>query len=433
MDKETTIAIIGAGTFGLSTGLELARAGYKNVTCYDKYPVPSPMSAGNDSNKILDYEYFADDEEMNPDNVIRLESLEAWKTDPVYKDHFHQVGFILAACSEEPLADTKERVLELKLKGCKDYEYVDSPEKFRKFIPQMTGDLPGWRGYVLDKDNGWLHARNALISAYTECVKLGVKFVFGDDGEVSEFNFEEQNLASFTTRSNQQIKADRFVVTCGANVVSLLDFENQLESKCWTLAHIKLNSQELKLYRDLPVVYNMEKGFLFEPDENDEIKICNEFPGYTNNNPQGESIPVYKDEIPLEAEIGVRQFLKETIPHLADRELVKTKICWCTDSPDRQLILCTHPKYANLIIGSGDSGRSFMIMPAIGKYIAKVVLSGDTGLTLQQQQFWRWRPETITLRDDSNDRYGGSGKIQDLKELSEWVSVQNPIARKLVL
>lgn len=37
------ILIVGAGTWGCSTALHLARRGYKSVTLLDPYPVPSPI------------------------------------------------------------------------------------------------------------------------------------------------------------------------------------------------------------------------------------------------------------------------------------------------------------------------------------------------------------------------------------------------------
>lgn len=50
--KEARILIAGAGVFGLSTALHLARQGYKSITVLDPYPVPSQLSAANDINKV---------------------------------------------------------------------------------------------------------------------------------------------------------------------------------------------------------------------------------------------------------------------------------------------------------------------------------------------------------------------------------------------
>ena len=55
LNKATsTILIVGCGTWGSSTTLHLVRRGYKHVTVLDPYEVPSPISAGNDINKIAE-------------------------------------------------------------------------------------------------------------------------------------------------------------------------------------------------------------------------------------------------------------------------------------------------------------------------------------------------------------------------------------------
>ena len=51
----STILIVGAGTWGASTALHLARRGYTNVTVLDAYRQPSKISAGNDVNKIVSF------------------------------------------------------------------------------------------------------------------------------------------------------------------------------------------------------------------------------------------------------------------------------------------------------------------------------------------------------------------------------------------
>jgi sarcosine oxidase / L-pipecolate oxidase len=54
IDHSDPVLIVGGGTWGTSTALHLARRGYTNVTVLDPYPVPSPISAGNDINKIVE-------------------------------------------------------------------------------------------------------------------------------------------------------------------------------------------------------------------------------------------------------------------------------------------------------------------------------------------------------------------------------------------
>lgn len=43
------------------------------------------------------------------------------------------------------------------------------------------------------------------------------------------------------------------------------------------------DEEEARLYKDLPVLFNVERGSFLEPDEdNHELKICDEHPGYCN-------------------------------------------------------------------------------------------------------------------------------------------------------
>jgi sarcosine oxidase/L-pipecolate oxidase len=53
-NREASILIIGAGTWGCSIALHLARRGYKKVIVLDPFELPSPISAGNDVNKIVE-------------------------------------------------------------------------------------------------------------------------------------------------------------------------------------------------------------------------------------------------------------------------------------------------------------------------------------------------------------------------------------------
>lgn len=55
---ETSIFIVGASVFGLSSAYHLALSGYKNITVFDRADsIPSPYAASNDLNKIIRAEY----------------------------------------------------------------------------------------------------------------------------------------------------------------------------------------------------------------------------------------------------------------------------------------------------------------------------------------------------------------------------------------
>lgn len=52
LSHSSSVLIVGAGTWGCSTALHLARRGYQNVTVLDPYPIPSPIPADNDVKKV---------------------------------------------------------------------------------------------------------------------------------------------------------------------------------------------------------------------------------------------------------------------------------------------------------------------------------------------------------------------------------------------
>lgn len=430
LDPQKHVLIIGGGTFGLSTALELLRSGHKNVTIVDPYPVPSPLSAGNDVNKvfqsIVESKFYTD---------LAQESLAKWRSDPVYKPAFHETGIIYGGTQDESVEWVHDRYQTLKDQGHSEVQLLQKAEDFIKLV-QTSGmealslddsetRFTNWKGYFQPKDCGWTYAALALKRAGEECVRLGAKIIV-DSAESLVFN-ENGDCTGARTYSGQTIDADKTVICAGANSVKFLDYQGQLLAKCWTVGHIKLTDDEIAALKGIPVVLNLDRGFFFEPDANGDLKFCNEFPGYINMEHRGDkkvSIPVYRDEIPKIAEQQMRQLLREVLPKLADRDFNVAKICWCTDSPDRHFLFGDHPDHKGLVLGTGDSGKGFKYMPIVGEYISKIVLEGDSALPEDKRKAWKWRPQTGHQRDifALQDRAGGTNTVEDLNSITEWTN-----------
>jgi sarcosine oxidase/L-pipecolate oxidase len=236
-----------------------------------------------------------------------------------------------------------------------DFEWLDTPEQFRSTMPPgvLTGDFPGWKGGFKRKSAGWVFARGALMSAFREAKGLGVKFITGPQGAVTSLMQGNGDIVGAEASTGHKYRADITILANGAQAPSLLDFEDQLRPTAWTLAHIKMSEEECRLYKDLPVLFNIESGFFMEPDaENRELKICDEHPGYTNFQDIAEggkaSVPFAKHQIPKEAEERVRGFLGDTMPQLAERPFSFSRICWCADTVDRNFLIDWHPEYKSM-------------------------------------------------------------------------------------
>jgi sarcosine oxidase / L-pipecolate oxidase len=432
IDPNTSVLIVGAGTFGLSTAVQLLRKGHKNVTLLDPYEVPSPLSAGNDVNKV-----FQSTVESEFYSELALEALEMWRTDPLYKPAFHEVGIIYGACGDAIVPELEKR-LKLLEKNNADFVKLDTPEDYAKYVksPNCTiedelkavnldGRFKNWKGYYQKTMCGWTYAALALQNAANECKKNGAKFLVGAAQGV---NFDEDGTCNgVTTEDGEIIKADITVICAGANSGKLLDFGGQLLAKCWTVGHIQLTEKEAKSLKELPVILNLDQGFVFEPDVNNELKFCNEFPGYINMIEEKKtSIPVYRNKIPVEAEKQMRGFLRQVFPSFAERPFSATTICWCTDTPDRHFLFSEHPDHKGLVLGTGDSGQGFKYMPNVGKYISQIILEGNKSLPEEKLKAWSWRKEQAGDRDIGalQGRFGGSNILKDLKDIEEWTEAK---------
>jgi sarcosine oxidase/L-pipecolate oxidase len=55
-----------------------------------------------------------------------------------------------------------------------------------------------------------------------------------------------------------------------------------------------------------------------------------------------------------------------------------------------------------------------------------VALEGRDALPDEKREAWKWRPEQALNRDIYNvqNRYGGSNKVKDIKDISQWVNAK---------
>jgi len=124
-----------------------------------------------------------------------------------------------------------------------------------------------------------------------------------------------------------------------------------------------------------------------EPRDNGLLKLCNEFPGYTNlttcrpfgaTSDQLMSVPRSHadhptDTMPTESLDDIKRLVSTCLPHLVDRPLINQAMCWCTDTPDARWLLCRDPRWANLILATGDSGHTFKMLPIVGREVVDLI------------------------------------------------------------
>ncbi|KAL5316008.1 hypothetical protein ACEPPN_016882 [Leptodophora sp. 'Broadleaf-Isolate-01'] len=440
LTKESSILIVGAGVFGLSTALHLAQDGFTNIKVLDRATIPSPYSAGNDLNKIVRAEYedpFYTELALvcysTPKYMLeqfsfltlfsRQDAIKQWQT-PFWAPYYRETGYLLAT---SPNAPQKSRdSLQKSFSSIKDhpafppgsFSQIETAEKTRKQFPMLQGKMDGWSGY-LNRHAGYARAAKALEHAAKACAETGVKFVVGNSGYAVELLYEagaKKICGGVKTADGSIHKATRTILCLGAHISTLLPaIAPQITAKAWSVAHIQLNTTEAKAIKGCPVVNCRDLGFFFEPDpDTGLVKFSANGAGYTNYISQSEtgttvSVPPNSNEgIPEEDEILIKRLIGEAIPQLSGRDLIKKFICWCSDTADSEYIIDFAPGSEGLMVAAGDSGHAFKMLPVAGKWVKDALLNGE-----QTTLRWRWK-EGTSNGDDISWRVG---QLKDIKDV----------------
>ncbi|KAI0425320.1 FAD dependent oxidoreductase [Xylaria sp. FL1042] len=424
VSKSDPIAIVGAGAFGLSTALHLARAGYSDILVLDKgATVPSTFSAANDVNKILRVEYD-DDFYTN----LAVEALKAWKT-PLFAPHYHQTGFLHCVSEAAPEKAFKtlssfqasaERHPDVK----KSLTILNNRDDILREVWQFQdGLLPGWKGYF-NRYDGYAHSTNALKAVYEACVALGVRFLLGEAGNVVEILFQDQQrgrrATGLRTSSGVTHNARLVIVATGATAASLVpELGAQVVAKSWSVAHVQLTDKEASVLRGIPVTYARDLGFFFEPEHGTNLlKLCPMGGGFVNTDPSGISRPPTLEEsqfMPARDEQRVRKLLEQTLPALANRPLINKSLCWFADTADSDYIIDYVPNTANsVVLLSGDSGHGFKMFPIVGHWVKSLLEARDSKQSIAR---WRWksRSEGGNWGADVSWRIGNSEEFREIR------------------
>ncbi|KAJ5615194.1 hypothetical protein N7537_000308 [Penicillium hordei] len=429
-DSRTTTKVVvvgGGGTMGSSTALHLIRSGYtpSNITVLDVYPIPSAQSAGYDLNKIMSIRL-----RNGPDLQLSLEALDMWKNDPLFKPFFHNVGMIDASSSEDGIANLRKHyqsIIDANIGLEKTNWLLESEDDILEKVPAFTREqIKGWKG-LFCSDGGWLAAAKAINAIGQVLKDQGVNFGFGKSGTFKRPLFTADGITcnGVETVDGTKYYADKVVLAAGAWSSTLIDLEDQCVSKAWVFAHIQLTPEEVAKYKNIPVVYDGEYGFFFEPNEHGVIKVCDEFPGFSRfklHQPYGAASPKPisvprshakhpTDTYPDASEVTIRKAIARFMPQFKDKELFNRSMCWCTDTADANLLICEHPKWKNFILATGDSGHSFKLLPNIGKHVVELI---EGSLPPNLADPWMWRPGGDALKSIR----GAAAK--DLADLPGW-------------
>ena len=416
-NSDRSIAIIGAGMFGVTAAIELRRRGW-TVSLFEPGPIPRDTAASTDISKVVRMDYGAD-EFYTALGEVALVGWDLWNAQWGGR-LYHEDGFLLLSRSPmQPGGQTTvdagktREVVEVPLTrpagtlspsdgeregvrgrtssprssfsqsseeggGSFEWESFNLLQARGHRLERMTSHQlkerhPAWisdnypDGYFNPR-GGWAESGKVVARLAAEVRALGVNVHEGAAfGRLLE---NGSRVVGIVTTDGAEHRADCVLVAAGAWTPTLLP---HLADVMWAtgqpVLHFSAPNLEDYTAPKFPVwAADIARtgwyGFPALPDGT--LKIANHGPGRR----------VHPDEprtvLPAE-EQRFREFLRDSLPGLAEAPVIGSRLCLYCDTADGDFWIDHDPQRAGLIVAAGDSGHAFKFAPVMGGLIADVV------------------------------------------------------------
>jgi len=377
--KKYDFLVVGAGIFGISTALELRKAGH-SVCVLNPTLEPDPLAAGTDISKVIRMEYGSDEEYLE----MTRESMKTWREwNELFGETFYHEGFylLLSAQALDSDEDTYEKVsYQNVIKRGLPLEKIGY-EEFKTRFPAYNPEA--FKEGCFNKEGGYVESGRIVHRLNLYAHEIGIEVI----AEAAESILIEnsQAVGAKTVKGNTIYAAHTIV--CAGNFTPYLlpDLKPYMKITGHPVFHLKPSNPELYETERFPVfaadIANTGwYGFPLHPREK-VVKVAKHGLGLELD-PAKDKREVYESDI---AEL--REFLSATFPDLAKAPIVYTRRCCYTDTLDGHFWIDQHPEINGLSVGSGGSGHGMKMGPVVGQIIAAVAQGNDHKWAAR----YRWR------------------------------------------
>ncbi len=355
------VVVIGAGVFGAWTAHELQRAG-KKVLLLDQYGPGNNRSSSGGETRIIRMGY----------GTKEFYTRWSWHSLAVWKEFFgrtgqslfHRTGVLwMADASDSSIAQTAATLEKVGV----PFEKLSRADLERRF-PQIAAG-PSMIG-LIEPESGALVARRAVQAVVAEAVKGGVEYATAAVVPPAG----RGRVDAISTQGKGSIVADRYVFACGPWLPRL--FPELLVEK---------------------IVPTRGEEFFFGPTPGDLAFAPPAMPTWIDNTTEtfgtpdiesrgfkvgvdlhGPSFDPDRDSRTLREDSFkfARDFLAKRFPALKDAPLLENRICQYENTTNEDFLIDRHPAFENVWLVGGGSGHGFKHGPALGEYVAKIVITG---------------------------------------------------------
>jgi sarcosine oxidase/L-pipecolate oxidase len=443
-EKEPSLLIIGAGTFGTSLAVHASKAysDASNITIVDRWspdgPVQDKNAAAIDINRIIRTDY------TSPLYCnLANEAIHFWFWGMEVQGHFHKAGWTVfdgPNQSEEFRSGVRKT---FEVRGSNVIKEVDANDLIQEHevLSGLDGNKLG-KGYF-NPEAGWVDAASATKAYLRIAESRGAKRI---TGEVEELLLRDDGKGSAGVRlqDGTVLEADSVVIAAGAWTSSLLSpledklkiadkdrVERQVTAVGRLSAYYDLSQAEAKHMMDtrLPIVVIGSEVDIIPPYYHlPALKVNDIKTEFTNTitTATGRRITApskkHQMQVPTKLIQESEKVIKNNMPEWTkNRSPDRWRICYDAVTPTEDWVLSRHPddRLSNMYLAVGGSFHSYKFMPNAGKYVLNVLNGKSNGA--EKDRAWKWKSEeelkeTGAKEFGSSPRHGGRRELHDFEE-----------------
>lgn len=386
MSESKTIIIIGAGIYGITAALELARRGHQ-IHVFDPGPLPHPDAASTDISKVLRMDYGTDEFYWD----LMDESFRGWDewNSMFSRPLWHQTGFLMLSRDNwQPGGFEYDSFAVSQKRGLK-VEPIDAASLRQRFPAWKAENYP--QGYFNPRA-GWAESGEVVRQLIRRAETQGIHL---HEGLQLEALLESgSRVGGIRTSDGALHPADIVIIAAGAWTPILLP---QLENVMWATGQPVFHFRAPNLEDFQPPrfpVWNADianTGWYGFPAKDDStLKVANHGPGWRVDPRAPRLIPAGTEDL-------FRDFFKDTFPALVDAQKLGERLCLYCDTWDGNFWIDFDPQREGLLVCAGGSGHGFKFAPVLGKITADVV----EGKPNPYADRFRWRQRGDLSHEDA--------------------------------
>lgn len=359
-DRLYDVIVIGAGAMGSAAAYHAAKGG-QSVLLLEQFKLDHTLGSSNGESRIIRYAYDHPAYIALVDAAFMMwHDLEQASGEQLL---IKTGGLDFGRPNFPRFADTRAAMEAMNI----PFEVL-SPAEVNARIPQLQldDDMLG----LYQADAGVLKASRCVIVQARLAQEMGADFI--EDCRVQDIQAHNGGVRLQTSQGD--FSGSRLVICAGAwteNLLHMLGVEN---------LHLQPTREQLAFF-EAPAEYYADQGapmpisigwdeeiyYSIGGVENRGFKAARHF---SNDPTTADSINRQPDAAYVE---GVRAWLRKHWPQVAEANLVDSRVCLYTLTPDEHFIIDQHPAYPFISFGAGFSGHGFKFSTLIGKILVDLV------------------------------------------------------------